>query len=187
MAPSNRQPPSLDLLFTSTSLQPVASNPSQSPFRFVKEMDEKSSTHLSDEKRAPASSSVGPSHYNNSPLAAPSPLPSPFLRAPSPLLIPSHRALGQTPTYVRPRGLRISNLMKPWIPLILYGMTSFGFLVAVAFWKNEVFESESLNEPDRLKLNMWTGLDELSHWLRADEQFGYAALFLLIFLTTIRE
>lgn len=66
-------------------------------------------------------------------------------------------------------------------------MTSFGFLVAVAFWKNEVFESESLNEPDRLKLNMWTGLDELSHWLRADEQFGYAALFLLIFLTTIRE
>lgn len=34
---------------------------------------------------------------------------------------------------------------------------------------------------------MWTGLDELSHWLRADEQFGYAALFLLIFLTTIRE
>jgi len=70
--------------------------------------------------------------------------------------------------YIRPRGLRISNLIKPWIPLILYGITSLGFLVAIAFWKNEVFQ----------------GLDELSHWLRIDKQFGYAVLFALIFLTT---
>jgi hypothetical protein len=190
MAPSNRQPPSLNLLSTSSPARPVSSNPStphrqsQSPFRYVKEsqtMDEKSPTLLStfsDEKRTtppPFSPGVGPSRYNNTPLAASSPLsrqPSPFLRGPSPLLIPSqHRAPGQSQIYTRPRGLRISNLIKPWIPLILYGITSFSFLVAVAFWKNEVFE----------------GLDELSHWLRADEQFGYAALFLLIFLTTIRE
>ena len=162
MAPSNRQPPSLNLLSTSSPLQPVASNPStpyqqsHSPFRFVKDsqtMDEKSSTQLSilsDEKRpvlAPSSSSAGPSRYNNSPLAA-SPLsrqPPPFIRGPSPLLIPSHRALGQSQTYIRPRGLRISNLIKPWIPVILYGITSFGFLVAIAFWKNEVFESEASN------------------------------------------
>lgn len=31
------------------------------------------------------------------------------------------------------------------------------------------------------------GLDELSHWLRIDEQFGYAVLFALIFLTTFRK
>lgn len=29
-------------------------------------------------------------------------------------------------------------------------------------------------------------LDELSLWLRADEQYGQAVLFFLIFLTTIR-
>jgi hypothetical protein len=31
------------------------------------------------------------------------------------------------------------------------------------------------------------GLDELSHWLRIDKQFGYAVLFALIFLTTFRK
>jgi len=50
----------------------------------------------------------------------------------------------------------------------LYGVTSLGFVVAIAFWKTEVFQ----------------GLDELSHWLRIDEQFGYAVMFALIFLTT---
>lgn len=70
--------------------------------------------------------------------------------------------------YTRPRGLRISNLIKPWIPIILYGITTLGFLVAIALWKNEVFGR----------------LDELSQWLRVDEQFGYAVLFGLIFLTT---
>lgn len=53
-----------------------------------------------------------------------------------------HRAAGQSHIYTRPRGLRISNLVKPWIPLILYGVTSFGFIVAIAFWRNEVFERE---------------------------------------------
>jgi len=30
------------------------------------------------------------------------------------------------------------------------------------------------------------GLDQLSHWLRNDEYFGYATLFCLIFITTFR-
>ena len=146
------QPPSLILLATSSPLRPVASTAS-TPYQHT--MDEKSLTQLSDEKRSAqvpfsspsSSSSVGPSrYYNSSPLAVPSPPsrpPSPFLRGPSPLLIPSHRAFGQTHPYTRLRGLRISNHIKPWIPLILYGITSVGFLVAVAFWKNEVFEGES--------------------------------------------
>lgn len=130
---------------------------------------------MSDEKRhAHHPPRVGSSRHHQSPSPTPvgtihsqghlSPTPrqpSPFLRGPSPLLIPSQ-------IYTRPRGLRVSNLIKPWIPLILYGITSLGFLVAIAFWKNEVFQ----------------GLDELSHWLRIDEQFGYAVLFALIFLTT---
>ncbi|PSR73647.1 hypothetical protein PHLCEN_2v10566 [Hermanssonia centrifuga] len=70
--------------------------------------------------------------------------------------------------YTRPRGLRITNLFKPWIPIILYAITSLGFLAAIAFWKTEVFE----------------GLDEFSRWLKSDEYVGYAAIFLLIFITT---
>lgn len=52
-----------------------------------------------------------------------------------------------TPTYSRPRGLRIANLLKPWIPIILYALTSLAFLVGVSFWKVEVFEGMSFNQP----------------------------------------
>jgi len=129
---------------------------------------------IRDEKRHPrhpSSPHSGPSHhYSPRPVDGPrfqgqlSPIPahpSLFPRSPSPLLIPSQ-------LYTRPRALRLSNLIKPWIPIILYGLTSIGFLVAIAFWKNEVFQ----------------GLDELSLWLRMDRQFGYAVLFALIFITT---
>ncbi|KIM91034.1 hypothetical protein PILCRDRAFT_811550 [Piloderma croceum F 1598] len=191
MASYNRPPPSLGLISSSSPARPVSTSPSpthrhsQSPFRYVKEsqtMSEKPTPDdtplsvISDEKqhfRHPPR--VGPSrHYSPSPSSLPvggsdsqgllSPIPrypSPFSRSSPPLLIPSQ-------LYTRPRALRISNLVKPWIPLILYGITSLGFLVAIAFWKTEVFQ----------------GLDELSHWLRIDEQFGYAVLFALIFLTT---
>ncbi|KIJ70289.1 hypothetical protein HYDPIDRAFT_53936, partial [Hydnomerulius pinastri MD-312] len=70
--------------------------------------------------------------------------------------------------YSRPRGLRIWNLFKQWSPVLAYGATSLGFVLAIAFWKTEVFD----------------GLDQLSHWLRNDEYFGYAVLFCLIFITT---
>jgi len=54
------------------------------------------------------------------------------------------------------------------MPIILYALTSLGFLVAIACFKTELFNA----------------LDYLSSWLRSDELFGYAVLFLLIFLTT---
>ncbi|KAI0959795.1 hypothetical protein AcW1_004519 [Taiwanofungus camphoratus] len=73
-----------------------------------------------------------------------------------------------TPSYTRPRGLRIANLIKPWIPIILYAITSLGFVFAISFWKVEVF----------------TALDALSHWLRANAYLGYAVIFVLIFFTT---
>ncbi|KAI0700559.1 hypothetical protein BC835DRAFT_1257546, partial [Cytidiella melzeri] len=70
--------------------------------------------------------------------------------------------------YTRPRGLRILNLFRPWIPIIMYAMTSLGFLAAISFWKAEVFQ----------------GLDDFSQWLKSDEYLGYATIFILIFITT---
>ncbi|KAI0069021.1 hypothetical protein BV25DRAFT_1769274, partial [Artomyces pyxidatus] len=67
-----------------------------------------------------------------------------------------------------PRRMRLYAVLRPWIPLLLYLSSSLGFLIAIAFWKTEVFQ----------------GLDNLSGWLKEDEYFGYAVLFFLIFLTT---
>ncbi|CCM02840.1 uncharacterized protein FIBRA_04952 [Fibroporia radiculosa] len=93
--------------------------------------------------------------------------PSPsFAGSASPRAISSWTA--PTPAYTRPRGLRIANLLKPWIPIILYAITSLGFLAAISFWKLEVFR----------------GLDALSHWLQSDAYVGYAVIFILIFITT---
>lgn len=164
----SRSSPSLNTLSLSP-VRPVSTSPStphrrsQSPFRYVNgshTMDEKSSLEemslsmLPDEKRQSSGSpSVGRSQYN--PLSSPTTrlgascsqehIPrqtSSFSRGPSQLVIPNqHRPTGQQ-FYTRPRGLRIFNLFKPWIPLILYAITSFAFLVAIAFWKNEVFAGE---------------------------------------------
>jgi len=94
--------------------------------------------------------------------------PSPFLRQ-APFSISHSRVSSHQSSYTRPRGLRISNLVRPWIPLIMYAITSLAFVVAIALYRDEVFAR----------------LDELSLWLRDDEQYGHAILFALIFLTTI--
>lgn len=102
------------------------------------------------------------SHTRSQQLHVPAP---PSLTA-SPVIPSSWTA--PIPSYTRPRGLRIANLLRPWIPIILYALTSLGFLVAISFWKIEVFE----------------GLDALSHWLQSDVYIGYSVIFLLIFITT---
>lgn len=171
MPRSNPLPPSLNLLSSSSPARPVSTSPSssyrqsQSPFRYVKELqmtnekeviEETPLSVVSEEKRRPFSPGVGSCQSHcalSSPLPRPasrspepsihSRQPSPCLRTASPLLVSGcNRSASQSPKYTRPRGLRISNLLKPWIPLILYAITSFSFLVAVAFWKNEVFECE---------------------------------------------
>ncbi|KAH9853741.1 hypothetical protein C2E23DRAFT_727580 [Lenzites betulinus] len=98
------------------------------------------------------------------------PLQPPFSPAPCPIASSwaSSTTLSTSSPYSRPRGLRIANLLKPWIPIILYVMTTVGFLAAVSFWKVEVFEA----------------LDKLSHWLQSDTYRGYAVIFALIFVTT---
>ncbi|KAI0092760.1 hypothetical protein BDY19DRAFT_926005 [Irpex rosettiformis] len=80
----------------------------------------------------------------------------------------SRSACSSSIAYTRPRGLRIANLLKPWIPIILYAVTTLGFVAAISFWKAEVFQ----------------GLDDFSHWLKSDEYVGYATIFTLIFITT---
>ncbi|KAH9963169.1 hypothetical protein BC827DRAFT_1087732, partial [Russula dissimulans] len=67
-----------------------------------------------------------------------------------------------------PRKIRLWSIVKPWLPVLAYVSTSLGFLIAIAFWKTQVFQ----------------GLDDLSSWLKADKTFGYGVLFFLIFLTT---
>lgn len=74
-------------------------------------------------------SNVSRPHYAY-PVASPSIPFSSFSRS------PSARA------YTRPRSRRIFNLLKPWIPIILYAITSLGFLAAIGFWKAEVFGGE---------------------------------------------
>jgi hypothetical protein len=54
----------------------------------------------------------------------------------------SSQTLPQSQRYVRPRGLRIWNLFKQWLPILAYGATSLGFVLAIAFWKTEVFDGE---------------------------------------------
>jgi hypothetical protein len=39
-------------------------------------------------------------------------------------------------------GWRAWRLIKPWLPLLAYGATSLGFVIAVAFWKTQVFTGE---------------------------------------------
>ena len=74
----------------------------------------------------------------------------------------------QSSTSSRSRSPRLFAVLKPWLPMILYGLTTVAFIVAIAFYKTELFSF----------------LDELSLWLRTDE-YGHAILFFMIFLTTI--
>jgi len=121
-----------------------------------------SDSSILDEKLgAPSSSDISSGSWTSPPRSTHRPAHSFF---------PSSSSSGRSQPlrYVRPRGLRIWNLFKQWLPLLAYGATSLGFVLAIAFWKTEVFD----------------GLDQLSHWLRNDEYFGYTVLFCLIFVTT---
>ncbi|KAF5393720.1 hypothetical protein D9757_000178 [Collybiopsis confluens] len=117
-----------------------------------------------------AARTVSAPSFNEKPLLSSSSLP------PSPSPTRHHHQQQPTPSlsqrsyphYARPRGLRVANLIRPLLPVILYALTTLGFLIAVAFYKIQLFAA----------------LDELSRWLQADPTLGHSALFFLIFLTT---
>jgi len=123
---------------------------------------------MSDEKASTSLPSSGiPSISPTSPFRSTHRPAYPFIPArPAPSSSSCPRS--QSSRYVRPRGLRTWILLKKWSPVLAYGATSLGFVLAIAFWKQRVFD----------------GLDQLSHWLRNDEYFGFAVLFCLIFITT---
>ncbi|KAF7301416.1 hypothetical protein MIND_00706900 [Mycena indigotica] len=146
-----------DLLTLSSPARPVSTTPtpadyrrqSQSPFRYVQftELSEKaSSSHVELPLHRVPSSSSSRQH--------------PYSRPDTPISL--------TPSSTVTRSRRIRDRLRPWLPIILYVLSSLIFVVAIAFYKTEVF----------------TFLDNLSVWLRADEYFGYAVLFALIFITT---
>lgn len=154
----------------STSPSPLHRQ-SQSPFRYVQfnqditnDLDEKATplTDFAGERtRPPTPGSSAHPQKSRSPMSVTysdpryqprssrpyhaslsSQSPSSFLRQPAPLLVPN-RALSQSSTpYTRPRGLRIANLLRPWLPLILYALTTLAFVVAIALYRNEVFARE---------------------------------------------
>lgn len=39
-----------------------------------------------------------------------------------------------------PRKIRLWSIVKPWLPVLAYISTSLGFVIAIAFWKAQVFE-----------------------------------------------
>ncbi|CUA73741.1 hypothetical protein RSOLAG22IIIB_01258 [Rhizoctonia solani] len=89
-------------------------------------------------------------------------------------------ALARSPHPLRPeyaQDLRIGgssctcempDSLKPWIPMLIWALSSIAFLVAITYYKTEVF----------------TGLDELSQWLQGQGYQGQFILFFLIFITT---
>lgn len=50
----------------------------------------------------------------------------------------------QSATYSRPKSSRLITQLKPWLPMILYGLTTFAFIVAIAFYKTELFSCKVL-------------------------------------------
>ncbi|KAF8205127.1 hypothetical protein BJ912DRAFT_1074229 [Pholiota molesta] len=124
---------------------------------------------------SPAEASAQWTPYSYSPDTArqyPASAPSSSTFFPQPQSMSSHaRSRSSYPPHSRSRNnSRLLATLRPWLPLIMYAITSLAFVVAFALYRTELF----------------TYLDELSLWLRADEQYGHAVLFFLIFLTTIR-
>lgn len=77
--------------------------------------------------------------------------------------------------------------LQSWFPIILYAITSFAFIIAIAFYKNELFQCKCSQISHSAISHPLPVLDDLSLWLRSDENYGQLVLFFLIFLTTIRE
>ena len=106
-----------------------------------------------------------------------------------PLSLPVHARSLSSSYQSRRRSSHFFTLIRPWLPIIMYAITSLAFVVAFALYRTELFTcmaSFFLTSSDPLSHQL-TVLDDLSLWLRSDEQYGHAVLFFLIFLTTIRK
>ena len=126
MADNTRRPPSLDLVSFASPIPPAPLTPQM---------------QVVNEKTPPLESGnrwqyPQWSPYLSSNTAHPSPPPpsppppSQFIRQSGP--IPIRFISRSSPS-------QLFRVLKPWLPLILYAITSLGFVVAVAFYRKELF------------------------------------------------
>ena len=140
---------------------------SESPFRYLNErlanehaFDEKDQTPLADISSSSGrrAKSISRATHRSSPSTSRSPTPEPshrrsrskqssqHIRSTTPILPPTaaDNGRGRPSRVVRQfeRSLRPSlfSRIQPWLPIILYGISSLGFVVAIAFWRTEVFQ-----------------------------------------------
>ena len=139
---------------------------SESPFRYLTErlaneqvFSEKDQTPLSDISTSSGrrASSVSRAAHRSSPSNSRSstPVPSRHRTHPkqpsqhgrqttNPLLAASDSGRGRPSRRVgqleRSHCSSLSTRLQPWIPIILYVISSLGFVVAIAFWRTEIFQ-----------------------------------------------
>ena len=57
-----------------------------------------------------------------------------------PLSLPAHtRSLSHSSSQSRRRSSHLITLLRPWLPLIMYAITSLAFVAAFAFYRTELF------------------------------------------------
>lgn len=159
------QPP-LDLVSSPIPAHPIYTKvqnhkQSESPFRYLNEslanergFSEKDPADISSSSGRHASSTSraghGPSPSTNRSSTPPpshrrshSIHPGQHLRSTTPILA-ADSGRGRSPPRVcrfeRSNWSSLSTRLQPWIPIILYGITSLGFVVAIAFWRSEIFQ-----------------------------------------------
>jgi hypothetical protein len=129
MAGNPRRPPSLDLVSP-----PTPSITSDSGLQVV---DEKTPSPAGGNRWQYPSPTPQWSPYFSPDTARPFPPPrSQFIRQPAPIPILPIRSISHCS---RSSPLQIFRVLKPWLPLILYAITSLGFVAVVAFYRTELF------------------------------------------------
>jgi hypothetical protein len=140
---------------------------SESPFRYLNErvageqvFNEKDQTPLADISSSSGrrASSISRATHRSSPSNSRSSTPAPSHHrkhtkqpsqhvrpaAPAPPPTTPDTGRGRPPRRVvqLERSIRssMSARLKPWIPIILYVISSLGFVVAIAFWRSEIFQ-----------------------------------------------
>lgn len=189
---------------------------SESPFRYLTEtlaneqaFNEKDQTPLADISTSSGrrANSVSRAAHRTSPSTSRSSTPAPSRHrahskqpsqpgrptTPSPLLTAADNGRGRPFRRVghlerSPRS-SLSTRLQPWIPIILYGISSLGFVAAVAFWRTEIFQGIATSHTvcPAADLHPFLGLDDLSHRLQEEGSYGYGVIFLLIWVTTFRK
>ena len=189
---------------------------SESPFRYLTErlvseqvFSEKDQTALADissssgRRASSTSRATHRSSPSNSRSSTPAPSqhrahskqPSQHARpaAPNPLLTAVDNGGGRPCRRVgqleRSRWCMLATRLRPWIPVIIYGISSLGFVVGIAFWRTEIFQGTAMRCTLHVTadLELFLGLDNLSHRLQEEGSYGYCVIFLLIWVTTFRE